>query len=204
MSIKPQSVDIVIVGRLNPAIITPDWLESQDVCPRGNVTQLLFEIERPGYSGGLRFETDGIKWQVADTRLTVSSTDPDRDISKVVSKVLMLLPHTPISGVGCNFHFQCDLSHWRGELPAIGDLHLKRLSDRGKALSSAIEQTIELDGNVRYRMRIESNRGSESIGIHCNFHRNTQSGFQAVEAVGQFLSDRERNQSLLASLHGAA
>jgi len=105
-----NSSNIILVGRWNPAIITPDWLRAQFP---DFITQTEYDAEFiPTAIPKIRFIVEGLRVAPSSARLTIS---PDTDSEGVFDRIATLaagiytkLPHTPIPAVGHNFFFRLE------------------------------------------------------------------------------------------------
>lgn len=95
---------IVAVGSFNPAIITPDWLEKNqligsDDAASARASQGLIISQQVTV-----YETDWFAIQVLDNQFTLQSkgalSPTFRDLA---SGIFSLVPHTPITALGLNF-----------------------------------------------------------------------------------------------------
>jgi len=200
---KLELAQTVAIGAFNPYIITPEWLVRFGFYLRDDEVK----IRMVPLGEGASFEFRRVQWQVDNQRLIVSSTDRTVDCGGTVSKVLDLLPHTPVQAVGHNFHFSATKEEW-GDRPApvLGQKSFHDLEDA--------EQVRWVGVFLRGETRIEATLAYEldAVAIMLNHHRNMnlesarkaqtlqQQISQAKNAAEKFREDFESSRTLLRSL----
>jgi hypothetical protein len=97
----PELRNCVVVGRFNPAILSPAWIVANQVLPEGRA-----EGSSLVGTNVIKYTLNGLTWQPSLTKLEVTADHPDANPGEFVARVLTLLPHTPITAVGSNFLFQ--------------------------------------------------------------------------------------------------
>ncbi len=199
MGVRLQKLDVVVVGRFNPHIITPAWLADQGVCARADA-EMLFGFDVQGRQGIFRFSVDGHQWNVTDTRLIISSSDPDEHAASKAAAVILKLPHTPISAVGHNFHYECDRQHWKGAQPQLGDIDFEKLQNHGTAQSVSWTCTIEQSGGLVCKLTFNETR--DAIDVHSNLHRDVKNADEALQICKLFRTDLELSNKLVNTLAG--
>jgi hypothetical protein len=105
---KTDETTVVLVGRWNPAILTPPWL-AQHVFGE-NAEQIPVEMELSSVAGQPpRFTMLGLRIMPAFDRLILSPHGlEDEQVAVCETRIRALLntlPHTPISACGINFTF---------------------------------------------------------------------------------------------------
>lgn len=103
-----DSWTIVITGAWNSRLFTPEW-----------VSRNIFENDQLNIEMGVgtgvhawRFLSGALIFVPSEDRIVfgTSEASPEKfaDLERLAMKLLELLPHTPITGVGMNFGFACD------------------------------------------------------------------------------------------------
>ncbi|MHB8391134.1 MAG: hypothetical protein ACYDBH_16385 [Acidobacteriaceae bacterium] len=102
---------IIAVGRFNPAIFSPDWLEANSLIGRSDADSV-----RDNNQGSLivshqvtSFETKWFSLQVLANQFSLTSKDAlSPAFRDLAVSIFQLLPHTPVTAVGLNFmgHFK--------------------------------------------------------------------------------------------------
>ena len=116
---------IIAVGRFNPAIFSPDWLERNGLLGKDDA-----DTVREGTQGEsllisqqvAAFETKWFALQVLTNQLSLTSKDALSPAFKDLAVgILQLVPHTPVAAVGLNF-----LAHFKlaseAEYHRVGDV----------------------------------------------------------------------------------
>ena len=117
MRIEPEisSVDVVLLGKFNPAIFTPAWFALHEVLPRGVAENADLKV---AHSQLLLFSTEWLQIQVTPDRFQAETQqDPHVRLRDFVIRVFKeLLFHTPIEAFGINRSV-----HFRAPTPAARD-----------------------------------------------------------------------------------
>ena len=203
MPLTLELAQTVAIGAFNPYVITPEWLVRFGFYPTNEDAEV-----RPVLLGeGSAFEFGCVQWQVDNQRLSVTSSDRSVDCGATVSRVLSLLPHTPVKALGHNFHFSATRQEWGGRpAPALGRRGLDDFEDA--------EQVRWVGAFRRGETRIEATLAYEAdaVAILLNHHRTMNSELarraataedqiaQARRAAERFRDDFETSRELLRSL----
>lgn len=95
---------LVYVGEFNPAIITPDWLESRGLISSDDLDICRDSIQASGKSRLMVFQSKWFRLQALSNQLSISSIDGATPRgSDLAAGILELLPETPITALGINF-----------------------------------------------------------------------------------------------------
>lgn len=197
MPITLQSLEVVVAGRFNPHIITPDWLKKEAICHADAQVEMNFHIGPPGMS--FHFEIDGFKWQVSDRHLRILTPSPERNPARRAADVLRVLCHTPIAGVGHNCVFRGDISDWQGGIPALGNMNWNELESHGTPQTVNWSCAIEIGGAV-FNMTIEQTL--QSVQINTNLHRDASNIDQLETTTANFESDIALSNELVGTITG--
>lgn len=102
---------IVVVGSLNPAITTPDWLLNHQLISQSDRDSAMQSLQALVPQGVIAFECDWFSLNVVHQKFTAitkqGSTPRLRDL---IVSIFGLLGETPVSAIGLNFHADCKLS----------------------------------------------------------------------------------------------
>jgi hypothetical protein len=192
----------VVVGAFNPYVITPDWL-----------VRFGFYREDEGVNvrlvplgQGAAFEVGCVEWQVDNQRLSVASSERSEDCGGTVSRVLSLLPHTPVQALGHNFHFSATREEWGGRpAPMLGGRGLQDFTDAEQVRwvgAFRLDET-RIEATLAYEM--------DAVAILLNHHRTMdlerarrartaeEQVAQARGAAEKFREDFEVSRKLLRS-----
>jgi hypothetical protein len=118
---------VVALGRFNPAIFTPDWLEFNRLIGRDDAQGVRESVGKQQLivsNQVAAFESEWFAIQVLQDKFTLESRGALSPAFKdLVVGIFQLVPHTPITGLGMNFlgHFKmrsADLYHRVGDVLA--------------------------------------------------------------------------------------
>jgi hypothetical protein len=198
MPLTLHTLDVVVIGRFNPHIITPPWLIAQKVAGVTEVEMRLgFDVDNR--RSIVSFEMEGLRWLVNDSRLTISSKTVANDPAKRAALVLDKLPHTPITAIGHNFHYRCDFSSWVGSLPSLGGCNHAALQHYGDPLQVSWSSKIQQAGQV-FGINVEQMRSA--IEVRTNIHRPVTSALQAIDFCPKFATDLAQSNELIHAITG--
>src|ERR1700741_542830 len=99
---------VSVLGSWNPSILTPEWLHKCGVIEALPVKR---ELTLDLATHRITFTADDLTWLVDQNRLELRLGAPG-DVGRYASRILGLLPHTPVRGIGTNFVFLCPASEW--------------------------------------------------------------------------------------------
>ena len=95
---------IIVVGKFNPAIFSPDWLAGNNLIGSEDAKSAL---QNPSFmitTQMSRFETEWFVLQVLNQQFSLSSKGPiSPAIKDLAVHIFSLLPHTPVTALGLNF-----------------------------------------------------------------------------------------------------
>ena len=120
MQIVPEETSLVVAGAWNPAILTPAWVLQHGL---GRQEPSQVQVFMPAGFGGVfelpRYVLDQFTYVVRPDSLVLTPTQHTpgslEAVERSVFKMLEVLRHTPVNGVGHNFEF-------RQQDPAITNL----------------------------------------------------------------------------------
>src|SRR5690606_22897118 len=104
-----ERLTIVVVGQFNPVIVTPLWLEKEQLISAEVAASAQLEVTHPDVSS---FEIGERKVQVLRDRMIVTTADAraQETVRDLVCGLLELLSHTPTTKLGLNYEAQFILS----------------------------------------------------------------------------------------------
>ncbi|REK43360.1 MAG: hypothetical protein DWQ46_11545 [Planctomycetota bacterium] len=180
-----ESAHITLFGNFNPYLISPEWLDEQEIWNARDVKLALGAVK----SDGVLFNGEGTEWFVSSDRLVIASTV--LDCGEMALKVLKELPHTPMTAVGANFEFQ------------------DNTDERTYPVFEAIRETIPTKVNPQLlrwgvvlheggaRIEVMLIQGDHGTTLAFNHNRTTASHADACKAVSLFSEDHDRSVSLM-------
>ncbi len=185
----------VLVGRMNPAIVAPNWLVAQGILPDG----VEGEAYGPVGTTIMAFEAGGYGWTSTTSRLQVGAMTDDADPGDFVARVISLLSHTPVVGVGNNFTFEFEEDE--------GAQLYRRLSPSLGGLLSAGKAELEFSvgtklGSEHYAVvSVDITGQNERVATAAlNFHREVRDAEKAAAAARLWQSDMAEAQRLVGKL----
>lgn len=146
---------IIAIGDFNPAILSPDWLEGNNLIGKGDAETVREGIQSNSLIVTHQVTTFETKWfalQVLENRFTLTSKDALSPAFKdLATGIFQLLLHTPVTAVGLNFlaHFKLDSEdeyHRVGDVLAPKDIWKALYPDEDAGLA---DLTIRLQRGVR-------------------------------------------------------
>jgi hypothetical protein len=110
MQIDADKTTLVLAGAFNPAILTPQWIGKHALDPpvgENFPVQMLAPIISGGAFQMPRFSFGDLSYSPTYQSVTFYVEDEARAqrVCDVAARILGLLPHTPILGLGINFGF---------------------------------------------------------------------------------------------------
>jgi hypothetical protein len=181
----PDKTTIVIAGSFNPAILTPSWI-GKNVLDPPVVDEFPVYVIAPimGAAPPAKFSLSGFTYSPGYQFLTFYTDGMDAAASErvcdVAARILNLLPHTPITGIGFNFGF-------RDDHPSVQLLRLLAISP---TFADALGQGAEVVGrnwlNVASwgaaLVTLQTGIRGSDYSLDLNFHYSSQDA-RGAEAV---------------------
>ncbi len=170
---------IVVAGQWNPSIFSPAWIVKHLLDGEGEVkTQFEVAYTSSGHS-------------YVRTCLPMFSLLPKRErlefrpagigdnfleqTESAALKTLELLPHTPVSGYGVNFHFHGDKYQCEDTLDLFNALDYADWLKRGaEPVERQIVRNLRISDSCVLNLRITSKKASDTLGIDLNYHHQIQ------------------------------
>lgn len=105
MQIKPNSFEVVLVGRWNPYILNPQWI-AENLFENKSKVQIEFSLNLDTPN---RYKIDNVQITPTPDRVTFSSFDNSDEslilMGNVAVKLCNILSHTPLMAIGVNFAY---------------------------------------------------------------------------------------------------
>lgn len=190
------SASSILIGFLNPAILTPTWLAQTGILTgEVSATSIL-----PADFPVVQFSIGGLSWAANPLRLEVKSEDGSADPGELIAKVMELLPHTPVQALGNNFQFAAPAGSPSNlqsisNAPLFGQIHSMEYEELGHRLSCQVKSK----SGAILMITLASQREGGSL-LSFNFHRECASPAQAVQAARSFSSDKHEAEELATAL----
>ena len=186
MHLVQDSTAIVLAGIWNPAILNPSWLLRyvHDI-PTGQ--GLPVQLEQAVMPAGqpTRYGIGDIKYTPSRNQLVlqpVSVTPENLNlVQEKTRRILTLLPHTPVAGLGQNFQFSEEnpSEEQLAVFAAANDLSL-RCDFEFELRSTGVVSSIQFDNRT---LNIARTNRNGQLFVAFNFHYNTTSAENAAEQL---------------------
>ncbi len=195
MKVKKDSTNLVIAGKWNKYILSPDWLAKQIFEKSEIKVEFSFALDTP------RFTCDNIRIVPTEDRVTFIALEYSNGILEKIEnmayRLIDLLPFTPIAAFGTNFVYI--------EEGARGDLlDIFELKDNDKL--SDYDVTIK-ENSIRRKLLIEEQelnlailQEGENVVFDFNFHYDTPT-FTKDNIKGRFVENRKITENLLKDVY---
>ena len=181
-----QKTTVVIAGAFNPSIIIPPWIAKNvlDV-PTGQNFPVQVLAPITGIAQLPRFTFAGLSFSPSFQNLTFYLEDLDdagcHKVCDAAARILELLPHTPVTGLGFNFGFT-------ENQPSVRLLQLMSVSP---AVADAVGQGAETVGRSwanllnwdKALITVLAEIRGEEASLDLNFHYAVQSASEAQEVL---------------------
>ncbi len=203
LTLDTRAPTIVLVAMFNPAIFQPTWIarhlfdkgEGEDMAIMEMIGQNGTDIIQMSFFEGVAFNVESERTQMFTIDGNVETLG---NLEKILLKMLNVLPHTPLSAIGCNFTFVDD-----APLPAITSLFETReaLEGEGKLNLRQSGVQLQLDGSevVNFnRIMTEQN-----VRYTFNYHRPETDITKYQEFIPGWISKSlEHSENILKSYYG--
>lgn len=191
MGLRHQQTDTVVIGRFNPHIITPDWLRKVGISRPGEDVSPNVQLSAKAII--LRFDVGEYTWSVDAGRLVIS-TETSGNTAEKAAAVLNLLPHTPVTAVGSNFRYRCNVSEWRGRLPKLDDVGMEGLADEGEVRELTWKASVKKANGVILNAQVSVEPAASlqpDVVVSVNCHREVSEASEVASIAAQFSHDRD-------------
>lgn len=191
MELATDATTLVVAGAWNAAILTPAWVLRHGLERDAEGDQGRVQIFLPALQGGAldfpRFSLDEFQYIVRpDSLIVIPAAAPGsfEVAEEAAAKVLSVLVHTPVSGVGHNFEFRDadpDAEHVEAFASARRDISEQipvGWNSAGASLASAFRNEA---GTVQMNVHRVFENGS--LTVKFNFHHTVSDAAQAVQVL---------------------
>ncbi len=215
MDLIPSETSLVVAGSWNAAILTPAWMLQhgfqRDAGEPSNVQVFL-----PAVQGAVfefpRFVLDELSYVVRPDTLLILPSDstPERFVlaEQVTARVVRVLSHTPITGIGHNFEFReaepapQEVAVFTGSRQDLVDQMPEGWAPAGVVITSSFK-----NGAETVHVNIQRQWDGGAISVKFNFHHPVSDVDQAIavlEGTGGYLKmaqNLEFAKTVIASLY---
>ncbi len=182
-----EACSVVVAGLWNRSIFTPSWLASNIL--EDERAPIQSEIPISNLELPIRHSFGGVYLRVSQGRLELNQKEigsSDEPMIETACKILSLLAHTPVSGVGINFQYKIlDVGRIS---PLFKTLDLGPLADFGASVAeNVLVRSLRLTNghivNVNLALR-------DCVTIDVNFHHDARSTSEAKSFIGDGVQSR--------------
>lgn len=194
---------IVVVGQWNPRIFAPPWV-AKNLFPSADLGDVQMEVLLLPVDYHARLSVGSVVLIPTNEKVIVgvrSAADEALAAAEDVAlRVLDLLPHTPVTGVGVNFGYVEDDPSPR-LLGLLGLPDLGELSNYGAQISrTEITRRLQIDTHA-LNLTLALEDGRVELGL--NFHHDTPDTVSAANALrGQVRKLRMLGYNVLQEVYG--
>lgn len=191
-----ERTNIVIVGRWNRFVLNPDWI-SRTLFESDKIqVEFSFDLLLPP-----RYVDDSIRLTTLDDRVIVTPLSNSDDCMKVTEtialKLINLLPHTPISGLGYNYGFSYRDYHIN-ELVCFNDSFDRVLES--SHCRAVVKRNYQFED---YTLNIEHTQMENGLNIDFNYHHSYAFFKDNLEKLsGKMISYKRRTEEIIRGVYG--
>lgn len=164
LKMLPVQVSIIVIGNWNPRIFTPTWIKENLFCLTDeteieglvNFEDMDFAFKHEGIVIVPKFSSVEINFEGYDEKKASLA-------SSIISRILELLPQTPIKAMGVNIRYKLSKTENIKLVKAINELRLNFEEFRVNQL----RQTLQKEN---YQLNIVSEIFADIIVSNFNFH----------------------------------
>lgn len=171
MNPTQESFNVVIAGSWNPAIFSSDWVAEYLCNSSESTVGIALPLNNPHLPARIEFEDTLLFPQVSLIKLC--PTDPSLEglisTAKVAEKLIDLLPHTPLTGLGINLGFN-DEQTIDITKDKIFHSDSKNLETQYVVLGTQITRSLALEDDSQLNLKLSYS--DSAFGFEFNFHHN--------------------------------
>lgn len=192
---------IVVLGRWNVSIFSPAWVGKNIFGQKTITLEVGIEPESPR-----RLIADDVVVIPANSRLIVApNIIDDRNLKRaedVVCKILEVLSHTPVSGVGVNFGFR--VKQLTDRFSDIQALLAEKLAREGLEIEAEeVKWTVGYDRERKSILNLSVQMDKDGALMKFNFHSDTENTVKAIESIKEKVIEyRDKALSVLGNVFG--
>jgi hypothetical protein len=179
MNFLDDTFSIVIVGRWNPSIFSPQWVKANLCAEADSEVTLAISISDIESPNLIQFE--GIRLFPSNRRIeikpVVQSAVNMTKCARVAAQILELLPHTPVTALGINFSFEEQQApDLITSLITFGDA-ANINADTYQLQAFSTQRSFRRNGN--FDLNLSNHSKDRRTWIDFNYHGNTTSATDA-------------------------
>lgn len=191
-----ERTNIVIVGRWNRFILNPEWVSKTLFETDKMQVEFSFDLLLPP-----RYSNDSIRFTTLDDRVIITPleyTDDSMQTAELISlRLINLLPHTPLTGIGFNYGYQCDGSLINQIIEFIDTLDTEVHTSMSFV---SWKRSYKIDD---YLLNIEQSKKDDKIIIDFNYHFNYAYFKDNMDIVkGKMLELKNKTELIMKNTYG--
>lgn len=201
MQTKEDSISVVLVGKWNKFILTPEWIAKNLYESNPNFKiEFSINLDFP-----FRYKTKDVTFAFAPDKVSlISSTDSNivlQELERLAIKLCTTLVHTPIFAIGVNFGYS-EKTDKENLFPLFDSDNKQKLVANGWSIKDTqIKNQLSKDDillNLAVSLTQENN-----IDFDFNFHFNLSPELQPEKVLsGTILTLRDRSLDVLEHIYG--
>lgn len=195
---KLKNQSLIILGSLNPAIITPNWIAQCGLIPLEKEVKFKFPIG--AVIAPIHYEYDEFKWELDYSRLKVEINDKEEllDLGETISKVFEKLEYTPIKSMGHNFEFKLeDQSIYKKITGSFNFALGQKLDGLGQVTKLKNDIALKQDDKI---INISIVNEGETPVARFNFHYDLSSHAELIEKCDKYKENFNQAKEVLSFL----
>ena len=191
----PESFSIVIPGGWNPRIFSHEWI-AKNLCLKEDSAEIQtsLPVGPMSLSSPIRIEFDGLFLYPSSDHIKITPKDATlegiKNAYSLCDKILTLLPHTPIVGLGVNFAFNIEAPE---ETVTVSDSN--ELETVYNVIGTEVSRSLQYNENVLLNFKISLNKNNSILNF--NFHHDIQS----IESLSSTLNGNQIDEYYTAALN---
>jgi hypothetical protein len=182
MQSNQESFNIIITGSWNPAIFSVEWVEKKLCDSKESKVSLALPFNNPTLPPRIEFEGMIIYPQTSLLKICPVNADIQGliDSAKIAHKILSILNHTPINGMGVNLEFTAEKEN-ETHIQSIVHSDTAKLEASYNILGSEITRKLELTDKKILNFKVISEE--KHITFSFNFHHEFESQDQFLKIL---------------------
>jgi hypothetical protein len=197
MDLIPSETSLVVAGSWNAAILTPAWM-LQHGFNRAAGEPARVQVFLPAVQGAVfdfpRFSLDEFSYVVRPDALLIAPSESTEErfasAEQVTARVVRVLAHTPVTGIGHNFEFRDgaptpqDVAVFTGARQDLVDQMPGGWAPAGAVIASVFKNEAET-----VHVSIQRQWDGGAISVKFNFHHpiaNTDQAIAVLEGTGGY------------------
>jgi hypothetical protein len=188
MAVELNHTSVVVLGRWNPAILSPQWLLTQGIvtAPEGGEVHVQGIM---GSGGEIVFGLGGVSWEVSAPKLAIKSGAGD-DCGRFAAAVLEKLGHTPVGAIGVNFAYNIPEGEFPDDmLPTFGRFEQPTESEESNLRQIRVRVSLARGENGACHIAVEHTPGL--VVLSYNYHENVASADEAKAIAARWAEYRD-------------